>query len=68
MKILLLNGGQTFAHSAGQLNRTLHDVAKTCLSELGHTIQETHIESGYDIENEVKKFLWADTIIYQMPG
>lgn len=68
MKILLLNGGQTFAHSAGQLNRTLHDVAKTCLSELRHTIQETHIESGYDIENEVKKFLWADTIIYQMPG
>ncbi|HEM6845288.1 NAD(P)H-dependent oxidoreductase [Providencia rettgeri] len=68
MKILLLNGGQIFAHSAGQLNRTLHDVAKTTLNELGHTMQETHIESGYDIDNEVKKFLWADTIIYQMPG
>ena len=28
----------------------------------------THIDEGYDVAEEVQKFLWADVIIYQMPG
>jgi modulator of drug activity B len=68
MKILLINGGKSFAHSAGRYNDTLHNLAVGHLSELGHTIQETVIESGYDVKAEVQKYLWADAIIYQMPG
>ncbi|MCK9782882.1 MULTISPECIES: NAD(P)H-dependent oxidoreductase [Enterobacterales] len=68
MNILLINGGQNFGHSAGRLNRTLHDIASEHLVTLGHSVKETQIEEGYDIEEEIEKFLWADTIVYQMPG
>ena len=68
MKILLINGGKPFAHSGGELNNTLHDVAWRTLAEQGHEVRETVIEQGYEVEAEVEKFLWADTIVYQMPG
>lgn len=68
MKILLLNGGKAFAHSGGRLNDTLHEAARGLLSELGHEVRETRIESGYSPAEEVGKILWADAIIYQMPG
>lgn len=57
MNILLINGGHQFGHSGGQLNRTLHEVACNQLAELGHTIKMTDIEHGYQVEEEVEKFL-----------
>lgn len=68
MNILLINGGQVFGHSAGQLNRTLHDIAAEYLTASGHNIQETQVDEGYNIEEEINKFMWADVIVYQMPG
>ncbi|MBK5007007.1 NAD(P)H-dependent oxidoreductase [Pseudomonas sp. S32] len=66
--ILLLNGGKQFAHSHGQLNQTLHDAALAHLDHAGFAVQQTFIDGGYDAPAEVEKFLWADVIIYQMPG
>ena len=66
--ILLVNGAKTFAHSNGQLNDTLTELAQEVLSGLGHHVQVTRAESDYDAKAEVKKYLWADTVIYQMPG
>lgn len=68
MNILLLDGGMKFAHSGGALNHTLQAVAKETLQTLGHQVQETVIEQGYDIEQEVNKFLWSDAVIWQMPA
>ncbi|MHB0776125.1 NAD(P)H-dependent oxidoreductase [Halomonas sp. WWR20] len=68
MKILLIDGKKAFAHSGGRYNATLHQAAVEELGALGHTVQETHVDTGYDVEAEVQKFLWADAIIYQMPG
>ena len=68
MKILLINGGKAFAHSGGELNNTLHGVAVSTLKEMGYEIRETVIDQDYDLETEVQNFLWADTIVYQMPG
>ncbi|WP_426153706.1 NAD(P)H-dependent oxidoreductase [Pseudomonas sp. DC3000-4b1] len=68
MKILLLNGGKQFAHSDGRYNETLHNAALAYLDHAGHDVQTTFIDGGYDIEVEVKKYLWADVVIYQMPG
>lgn len=68
MNILLINGGKAFAHSGGKLNNTLHGVALETLKELGHSVRETIIEQGYEVEAEVQNYLWADTIVYQMPG
>ncbi|MEG0030450.1 NAD(P)H-dependent oxidoreductase [Acinetobacter sp.] len=66
--ILLINGAKTFAHSNGQLNDTLTELAQKVLSVLGHQVQVTRADSEYDAKAEVEKFLWADTVIYQMPG
>jgi len=66
--ILLINGAKTFAHSNGQLNDTLTELAQEVLSDLGHQVQVTRAESEYDAKAEVEKFLWADSVIYQMPG
>lgn len=68
MKVLLINGAQTFGHSGGRLNDTLHDIANKTLIEWGHETQQTIIALGYTETDEVAKILWADTIIYQMPG
>ena len=66
--ILLINGAKTFAHSNGQLNDTLTELAQEVLSGLGHQVQVTRADSEYDAKAEVEKLLWADTVIYQMPG
>ena len=67
-KILLLNGGKQFAHSDGRYNATLHDAAVAFLDRAGCDVKTTFIDGGYDIEEEVQKILWADVVIYQMPG
>lgn len=68
MKILLLNGGKAFGASQGRLNQTLHNHACGVLEEAGHSIRETFIDGGYGAEQEVEKFLWADAVVWQMPG
>jgi modulator of drug activity B len=67
-KILLLNGGKQFAHSDGRYNATLHDAAVAYLDRAGFDVKTTFIDGGYDAEEEVRKILWADLVIYQMPG
>ncbi|TBL46791.1 flavodoxin family protein [Obesumbacterium proteus] len=67
-KIFLINGMKAFGHSKGQLNTTLHDVAKETLAAMGHELRETTIDNGYEIEQEIQNYLWADVVIYQMPG
>jgi modulator of drug activity B len=66
--ILLIDAGKSFAHSKGELNHTLTDVAASFLRDKGHDIRVTAVDNGYDIEQEIQNYLWADTIIYQMPG
>lgn len=67
MNILLLNGGKKFGRSQGLLNLTLQNMAKEHLTQMQHSIQETHIDKGYDIGLEIEKFLWMDVVIWQMP-
>ncbi|MFM2478711.1 NAD(P)H-dependent oxidoreductase [Celerinatantimonas sp. MCCC 1A17872] len=66
--ILILNGAKAFAHSKGQLNQSLTDCAQDYLESSNHEVQVTQIDNGYDIEQEIAKWLWADVVIQQMPG
>ena len=66
--ILLINGAKAFAHLNGQLNDTLAELAQEVLTKLGHQVQVTRADSEYNAKAEVEKYLWADTVIYQMPG
>ena len=66
--ILNLNGAKKFAHSNGQLNDTLTEVADGTLRDLGHDVRIVRADSDYDVKAEVQNFLWADVVIWQMPG
>ena len=66
--ILIINGAKAFAHSNGQLNDTLTDFAQRHLIQLGHDVKVTRTDSDYDIQVEIDKYVWADVVIYQMPG
>ncbi len=67
-KVLLINAHQFYEGiSSGSLNNALVEVIKTEMESLGCTLQQTTIEQGYDISEEVQKHLWADIIILQSP-
>ncbi|MBW5811770.1 NAD(P)H-dependent oxidoreductase [Yersinia kristensenii] len=66
--VLIINAMKEFAHSKGALNLTLTNVAADFLQENDHQVKITTVDQGYDIENEIENYLWADTVIYQMPG
>ncbi len=66
--VLIINGGKKFAHSEGTLNRRLVELAHGCLIELNHDVKVTEVDSGYDIETEIEKWLWADVVIHQNPA
>ncbi|AIM36970.1 NAD(P)H-dependent oxidoreductase [Sphingobacterium sp. SG20118] len=66
--VLIINAGQKFAHSGGRYNQT---VTKNTLSFFERfenvEVKLTNIEDGYDNEEEVENFVWADYIIYHTP-
>lgn len=66
--ILIIDAGKNFGHSKGELNHTLCGVAASSLRDAGHQVEITLVDEGYVIDDEVQKYLAADTIIYQMPG
>ena len=46
----------------------MSDIARRHLTEKGMNVRVTRIDDGYDDEQEVLNYLWADVIIYQMPA
>ena len=60
--ILIINGAKKFAHSNGQLNDTLTEVADGTLRDLGHDVRIVRADSDYDVKAEVQNFLWADLV------
>jgi modulator of drug activity B len=66
--ILIINAGQNFAHSSGKFNKTITDHTVQFFEHFDDAeIKVTHISEGYDQEEEVNKFVWADYIIYHTP-
>jgi modulator of drug activity B len=68
MNVLLINGHQRYEGFAeGKLNRTIVDAAEKQLTEAGHEVKTTIVESGYDIAEELGKYSWADAMFIQTP-
>ena len=67
-KILLINVGKAFGHSKGNLNIAMQEVAKETLGNLGFSVQESFIDKGYDVQDELQKLLDSDVWIWQFPG
>ena len=68
-KILVINGGKTFAHSGGRLNTTLTEWDSEFFTpENGFELKITQVgEENYNANEEVEKFVWADVVIYHFP-
>jgi modulator of drug activity B len=65
---LLINAFQLVPGiSNGQLSETMLKAIRAELSSRGYEIKETTIASGYDVNEEVDKHVWADLIILQSP-
>ena len=64
--ILIIDGHQSYDFSKGRLSKTLFKKIRQNLS-VKHRIRTTVIEKGWNKQDEQKKFLWADSIIYQFP-
>jgi modulator of drug activity B len=66
--VLLLNLHQKYEGFAnGELNARIIEETERCLNARGYNIKQTVIESGYDVDEELKKFKWADVIFVQSP-
>jgi len=67
-KVLIINGGQKFAHSGGQFNQLLVTWDQAFFTqENGFEVQLTDINNPYDPDEEVRKFVWADIVVYHTP-
>ncbi len=67
-KILIINGGQRFAHSEGRFNHTLTEWTTDYFkNRKGYEVRITNISEGFIPEEEVDKFIWAHIIIYHTP-
>jgi NADPH dehydrogenase (quinone) len=67
-KLLIINGHQFYQGSAeGKLAKALIDTTVDTLGNNGFEIKHTVIESGYDIQEELQKFAWADAVLLHYP-
>lgn len=68
MNILVVTGGYSIFDAKGQLNGFLAHLTEKNLSQKGHKIKFSDTtKDSYDVNREVEKLLWADTIIYITP-
>ncbi|MDR1168712.1 MAG: NAD(P)H-dependent oxidoreductase [Heliobacteriaceae bacterium] len=66
MKIFVINGHKYYPFAQGKLNQTLFEEIINTLTP-DNEVKSTIVEHGYNIQEEIEKFLWADTIIFQTP-
>ncbi len=67
-KVLILNGHQYYDMVAkGELTQSFIDKANDFFIKNGFEVKHTHIEKGYNIQEECEKFQWADYILFQYP-
>jgi NADPH dehydrogenase (quinone) len=67
-KLLIINGHQFYESFAeGKLAKAIIDTAVDTLENNGFEIKHTAVDKGYDIQEELEKFAWADTILLHYP-
>jgi len=68
MNVLVVTGGYPIFDAKGQLNAFLAYLTEKNLSAKGHKVKFSDTtKKDYDVNREVDKLLWADTLIYITP-
>lgn len=66
-KIFIINAAQSFGHSGGRFNNTVTLETANFFRNLGAEVKITNIADGYDLQEEVDKYVWADFVVYHTP-
>lgn len=67
-KIFIINGGQKFGHSGGKFNETIAKETEDFFKNNSNfEVKTTDINVAYNPAEEVKKFVWADVVVYHTP-
>lgn len=66
-RILIINGSRKSGASADLINDRLCAGAYAFLQDLDLEAVVTDIRDGYDLNEEILKFLWCDAVIWQFP-
>ncbi|WP_442591832.1 NAD(P)H-dependent oxidoreductase [Pedobacter sp. AW31-3R] len=67
-KVLLINTHLTYPNwSEGKLNNAFQQIAKEFFTTMGYLVEETRVEKGYNVDEEVAKHLETNIIILQTP-
>ncbi|MFC0522956.1 NAD(P)H-dependent oxidoreductase [Pontibacillus salicampi] len=64
--ILLINGHEAYNKSKGELNHTLFQEWHKVLSSK-YEVNTTIVDEGYNVDDELEKWKWADVVIMQTP-
>ncbi|MDX8336807.1 MULTISPECIES: NAD(P)H-dependent oxidoreductase [Cetobacterium] len=64
--ILIINGHEKYPFAEGRLNKTLMDKMVELLKEK-YNLKTTVVQNGYEVQEEIDKFKWADIVIFQHP-
>ncbi len=68
MKTLIVTAGYSIFDAKGQLNGFLAHLTEKNLSTKGHKIKYSDVtKDTWNVDREVEKLLWAETIIYILP-
>ncbi|TDS57223.1 NAD(P)H-dependent oxidoreductase [Myroides indicus] len=67
LNIFIINGGQIFGTSSGQLNKKLAEITDNFMSINGFNVRASDINYEYDELVELENFLWADITIWHVP-
>lgn len=68
MNVLIVTAGYSIFDAKGQLNGYLAHLTENNLSKKGYKIKYSDVtKDTLDVDREVSKLLWAETIIYIMP-
>jgi modulator of drug activity B len=68
MNTLVVTAGYSIFDAKGQLNGYLAYLTEKNLTEKGHKVKFSDVtKDTWDVDREVAKLLWAETVIYIMP-
>lgn len=65
--VFIINAHEPWPFSEGKLNQSLVEKAKDSLEGKGYSVQVTTMQDDYNVDEEVEKHRWADTVIVQTP-
>ncbi len=67
MKTLIVTAGYSLFDAKGHLNGYLAYLTEKHLTEHGHEVRLSDTTKEWDLDRELAKLLWAETIVYILP-